>query len=237
MSTSIAASIGNGPYEARCQAQARNRQCSGPWAQIEVMLWPTRSWLSRTARYRCKRELCRPSYTLETACRVLGGLHRAARSWTSRRGRETHRHDYTRLPAALSDELGGLSTSLGSSLQVPNWYFGPNQSWSWSGRAWARRLQPRRPLPVATSVDARRKRETGNARAHELGLRWCLDPHARGWAVQLGTGANGSSAGRLILQEPRYVFSGVSPDGTVWRRKRPWDACALLLTGDCALRV
>ena len=32
---------------------------------------------------------------------------------TSRRGRETHRHDYSRLPAALSDELGGLSTSLG----------------------------------------------------------------------------------------------------------------------------
>ena len=30
-------------------------------------------------------------------------------------GRETHRHDYTRLPAALSDELGGLSTSLGLS--------------------------------------------------------------------------------------------------------------------------
>jgi len=30
-------------------------------------------------------------------------------------GRETHRHDYARLPAALSDELGGLSTSLGLS--------------------------------------------------------------------------------------------------------------------------
>ena len=29
------------------------------------------------------------------------------------RGRETHRHDYTRLPAALGDELGGFSTSLG----------------------------------------------------------------------------------------------------------------------------
>jgi len=53
------------------------------------------------------------SYSPETACRVLGGLHRAARSWTSRRGRGTCRHDYTRLPAALGDELGGLSTSLG----------------------------------------------------------------------------------------------------------------------------
>jgi len=29
------------------------------------------------------------------------------------KGRETHRHDYTRLPAALSDELGGFSTWLG----------------------------------------------------------------------------------------------------------------------------
>ena len=26
---------------------------------------------------------------------------------------ETHRHDYTRLPAALGDELGGFSTTLG----------------------------------------------------------------------------------------------------------------------------
>ena len=32
---------------------------------------------------------------------------------TSRRSRETHRHEYTRLPAALSDGLGGLSTLLG----------------------------------------------------------------------------------------------------------------------------
>jgi len=32
---------------------------------------------------------------------------------TSRRGRETHRHDHTRPPAAFSNELGGLSISLG----------------------------------------------------------------------------------------------------------------------------
>ena len=32
---------------------------------------------------------------------------------TSRKGRETHRHDYTRLPTALSDAVGGLSTALG----------------------------------------------------------------------------------------------------------------------------
>jgi len=31
---------------------------------------------------------------------------------TSRRGRETHLHDYTRLPASLGDEVGGLSTSM-----------------------------------------------------------------------------------------------------------------------------
>jgi len=34
---------------------------------------------------------------------------------TSRRGRGTRRHDYMRLPSALSDELSGLSTSLGLS--------------------------------------------------------------------------------------------------------------------------
>ena len=32
---------------------------------------------------------------------------------TSRRGRETHRHDYTRLPASLGDEVVGMSISLG----------------------------------------------------------------------------------------------------------------------------
>ena len=32
---------------------------------------------------------------------------------TSRRGGETYRHDYTRPPASLGDEVGGLSTSLG----------------------------------------------------------------------------------------------------------------------------
>ena len=41
-----------------------------------------------------------------------------------------------------------------------------------------------------------------------------MDPHTRG---QLGAGANWSSTGRLLLQKPRYVFSGVLPDGTVNR--------------------
>jgi len=62
------------PYEARCQAQARNRHCSGPRARIEVILWPTRSWLSRTARIRCERELYRSSSTPETALCVLWRL-------------------------------------------------------------------------------------------------------------------------------------------------------------------
>jgi len=30
------------------------------------------------------------------------------------------------------------------SLQVPRWYSRPDQSWWWSGRAWARRLNPSR---------------------------------------------------------------------------------------------
>ena len=64
------------------------------------------SWLSRTARIRCERELYRPPYTPKAAHRVLGRLGDV------KRGRETHRHDYTRPLAALSDELGGLSTSL-----------------------------------------------------------------------------------------------------------------------------
>jgi len=54
---------------------------------------------------------------------VLSSVNRVSRAgWlgpsgtvTSRRGRETHRHDYMRLPSALSDELAGLSTSLGLS--------------------------------------------------------------------------------------------------------------------------
>ena len=51
------------------------------------------------------------------------------------RGRvKTHRHDYTRLPAALGDELGGFSTSLGL-FASPPLILSANQSWSWSGRA------------------------------------------------------------------------------------------------------
>jgi len=53
-----------------------------------------------------------PSYTPETALCVLWRLATRHAAYVGR-GRETHRHDYTRLPAALGDELGGFSTSLG----------------------------------------------------------------------------------------------------------------------------
>ena len=52
-----------------------------------------------------------PSYTPETALCVLWRLATRHAAYVGR-GRETHRHDYTRLPAALGDELGGFSTSL-----------------------------------------------------------------------------------------------------------------------------
>jgi len=58
----------------------------------------------------CEWELYRPSSTPETAYRVLGGMHGDEEA-VRRIGTTTRLH--TRLPAALSDELGGLSTSLG----------------------------------------------------------------------------------------------------------------------------
>jgi len=75
----------------------------------------------------------------------------------------------------------------------------------------ARRLQPSIGRGRTKQDATRRKRKTGTTRAHELGLRWYLDPCARGWAVRLGRGAFGSSSGRLLLWKPRYVFSGVLP--------------------------
>ena len=107
-----------------------------------------------------------------TAC--WGGLHERHGDVT--RGRETHRHDYTRPPAALSDELSGLSTSLGlfaspplilstESVVVMKW---KGMSTSIATRA------------ASPSGDASRKRGIGTTRAHELGLRCYLDPCARG---------------------------------------------------------
>jgi len=106
---------------------------------------------------------------------VLGGFAPSGTVPTSRGGRGTRRHDYTRLPAALSDGLGGLSTSLGLSAS-PLLIL-----WTelvvvveWKGMSTSIATQ------AASPGGARRKRETGTDRAHELGLRWYLDPHARG---------------------------------------------------------
>jgi len=60
-----------------------------------------------------------PSYTPETALGVLWRLVADGTRCDVGRGRETHRHDYTRLPVALSDEQGGLITSLGLSASPP----------------------------------------------------------------------------------------------------------------------
>ena len=72
---------------------------------------------------RCKRELYRPPSTPETSLRVAlvrrSGVSCPDAARDVGRGRETHRHDYTRLPAALGDGLGGLSTSLGLSASPP----------------------------------------------------------------------------------------------------------------------
>ena len=51
-------------------------------------------------------------FTQKAAYRVLGRLAPGG-TVTSRRGHETHLHDYTRPPASLGDEVGGLITSLG----------------------------------------------------------------------------------------------------------------------------
>jgi len=132
-------------------------------------------------------------------------------------------------------ELWRVSTALQGSQPLP-WVSASNERVlkSYTSMSTGQLRQP----PIGkgrTKQDARRKRETGTARPHELGLRWYFDPHARGWAVQLGTGANGSSTGRLILRKPRSVFSGVLPRGTVVDvTKRPWDASARLHAATCS---
>jgi len=212
------------PYEARCQAQARNRHYSGPRARIEVILWRTRSWLSRAARIRCERELYRPSYTPETAYRVLGGLHErhgdvTKRPWDASARRHMATCSFERWTGRIEHLAGALCKSHTDTFDRISRGHGVE------GHEHGR-LQRR----IDSGQDARRKRDPGTARAHALGLRWYFDAHARSWVVQLGSGANGSSTGRLILRKPRHVFSGVLPERRLTCRKRPWDACALLLT-------
>jgi len=68
-----------------------------PYSSVQVRMGALQAVLYSENRVMCSLASCR------TARCDVGG------------GRETHRHDYTRLPVALSDELGGLSTSLGLS--------------------------------------------------------------------------------------------------------------------------
>ena len=85
------------------------------------------------------------------------------------RGRETHRHDYTRPPAALGDELGGFSTSLGLFASPP--LILSTESvvvMKWKGMSTS--IATRAASPGRPSGDASRKRGIGTTRAHELGL-------------------------------------------------------------------
>ena len=79
----------------------------------------------------------------------------------------THRHDYTRIPAALSDELDGFSTSLGLSAS-PSLILSAESVVAMEWKGMSTSIATRAASP--SSVDARRKRKTGTARAHELGL-------------------------------------------------------------------
>ena len=88
---------------------------------------------------------------------------------TSRRGRETHRHDYTRPPAVLSDELCGLSTSLGLFASPPMILSTESVVvMKWKDMSTA--IATRAASPGRPSGDGGRKRGIGTTRAHELGL-------------------------------------------------------------------
>ena len=65
-----------------------------PYSSVQVRMGALQVVLYYGNRFMCSLASCH-------AARYVG------------RGRETHRHDYTRPPAALGDELGGFSTSLG----------------------------------------------------------------------------------------------------------------------------
>ena len=88
----------------------------------------------------------------------------------------THRHDYTRLRAALNDELGGLSTSLGLSAS-PSLILSTESvvemEWKGTSTSRARRLLRRQ-------QEVKCKRKPGTARSHELGWSSDSDPRAHG---------------------------------------------------------
>jgi len=119
------------------------------------------------------------------------------------RGRETHRHNYTRLPAALSDELGGLSTWLGLFASPPLILSTELVVvMEWKG--------------MSTAIqDKMRKRETGTAKPALLG------PTSSDWgdtlthtlvaepdsSDQMRTGALQAVFYHVLLRKPRYVSS------------------------------
>ena len=79
---------------------------------------------------------------------------------------------YTRLPAALGDELGGLSTSLGL-FASPLLILSAESvvAMEWKGMSTHVDCNPGGVPVDLSTIDARRKRKIGTARAHELGLR------------------------------------------------------------------
>jgi len=82
-------------------------------------------------------------------------------SHTYHEGRETHRHDYTRLPGALGDELGGFSTLLGlfaSPPLIPSTESVVAMEWHMEWKVMSTSIAIRAASPGSTSVDAGRKR-------------------------------------------------------------------------------
>jgi len=158
-----------------------------------VQLGTRANWSSKG-----RRLLRRP----RTACwRGLHERHGDVTKHVTKRPRDASARLHARQPAALSDELGGLSTSLGPFASPPLILSTESvvvvKLKGMSTAIATRVASPGRPH------DARRQRGIGTARAHELGLMWNFDPCTRGWAVQPGAGANGRSSGRLLLRKPR----------------------------------
>jgi len=69
-----------------------------PYSSVQVRMGALQAVLYSRNRVMCSLASCHAARYIRT---YVG------------RGRETHRHDFTRLPAALGDELGGFSTALG----------------------------------------------------------------------------------------------------------------------------
>ena len=84
---------------------------------MELKFRPMRSRLSRTARIRCVQEFYAFFHSENRVSRAVAAYRGG--TVTSRRGRETLAHGYTRPPASLDNEVGGLSTALGLYASLP----------------------------------------------------------------------------------------------------------------------